>query len=289
MGGSSILWSNQDVEKSDGSYAIRASQPGKFYLNDANTPTAFLRDGALVFQKDSTYPYGGAFTAFVGWDTEEYSSKHIAPWRIIDTSAITSVTINEDAIPQSTYGLFRGCSNLRYASLPEGLKDIGEYMFYNTALEGIRLPSTITEIGDDAFSSSSHKAVMRDPLVIPDSVIRIGDNAFKWWEMTGLTLGSGVVEIGECAFYDNWRVSNVTIGKNVKRIGPSAFRRVAKSSSGCHFTFEDPNGWWVSKDENATSGIAVDVANGGDGLIDGYFQGTEWIEGTYFNYYWNKD
>jgi hypothetical protein len=104
-----------------------------------------------------------------------------------------------------------------------------------------------------------------------------------------LTLGSGVVEIGESAFFDSWRVSNVTIGKNVKRIGPAAFRNAGRSYGGCHFTFEDPNGWWVSQDENATSGIAVDVTNGGDGLIDGYLEGSQWHDGTYFNYYWNKD
>lgn len=51
---------------------------------------------------------------------------------------------------------------------------IDDSMFFNTALQSIKIPDTITSIGKNAFESCD--ALAR--LVIPDSVETIGDNAF---------------------------------------------------------------------------------------------------------------
>jgi hypothetical protein len=88
----------------------------------------------------------------------------------------------------------------------------------------ITIPSTLggyrtTTIVDYAFSSASVTSV-----IIPDSVLIIGDNAFySCSSLNFVTIGNGVRLIGNSAFYDCASLSSVTIGNNVTIIGDSAF------------------------------------------------------------------
>jgi hypothetical protein len=68
-------------------------------------------------------------------------------------------------------------------TLPEGLKTIGNYAFYQCF--------SLTEI------------------VIPDSVTSIGESAFcSCRAATTVTIGSGVTSIGSMAFYDCWELGD---------------------------------------------------------------------------------
>ena len=73
------------------------------------------------------------------------------------------------------------------------LTGIPEGMFGNCyALSSIEFPDTLQSIGKDAFISTSLTEV-----VIPNSVEKIGQNAFKYCaELTTVTIGSGVTTFG---------------------------------------------------------------------------------------------
>ena len=73
------------------------------------------------------------------------------------------------------YGVFSGCYHLTSITIPYGVKSIGAYAFFTSALTSIVIPNSVTSIGKDAFSLSSLTSI-----VIPDSVTSIENNAFRY-------------------------------------------------------------------------------------------------------------
>jgi hypothetical protein len=64
-------------------------------------------------------------------------------------------------------GMFTWCKNLQNVIIPEGVTEIGDYVFRGcSALTSITLPSTIEKIGESAFSGCSALTT----IVIPESV-----------------------------------------------------------------------------------------------------------------------
>jgi hypothetical protein len=97
---------------------------------------------------------------------------------------------------------------------------IGGYAFYGQqSLTNITIPSSVTKIGEWAFSNSALSVV-----TIPGSVADIGVNAFNsCYSLTSLTLSNGVGSIEAYAFYYCSRLTNVSILSSVTNIGTSAF------------------------------------------------------------------
>ena len=65
--------------------------------------------------------------------------------------------------------------------LNEGIVSVGDNAFTSISLIGLTLPSTLTTIGDSAFSCSYGSIDYDDyafDLIIPNSVTSIGSNAF---------------------------------------------------------------------------------------------------------------
>ena len=94
--------------------------------------------------------------------------------------------------------------------------------------EDLVIPSTyndlpVTRIGVEAFSFTSLVSV-----IIPDSVISIGERAFHNWNLsiespTSVVIGDSVTEIGDEAFRECDNLSNLVMGKSVQTIGDYAF------------------------------------------------------------------
>lgn len=94
-------------------------------------------------------------------------------------------------------------SNLTSISIPEGVKKIGNYTFYNcTSLTSITIPSGVTEIEKRAFSNCTNLT----SIIIPNSVHRIGEGAFaNCTSLTSIALpypaSYATISLGERAFY----------------------------------------------------------------------------------------
>ncbi len=159
--------------------------------------------------------------------------------------------------------VFRGCTSLEVATLPDTLETIGSGAFRNcTNLTEIALPATLKTVGAEAFRGCSKLATValgaeaqlqtigdsafegckllvsfRGPLnaleneetnafEIPASVTYIGANAFSGCEkLASLTIeeNSQLVTIGERAFNGCKLIAAIKIPAGVKKVGIGAF------------------------------------------------------------------
>lgn len=293
---STAMWSNQTIADENGVARLEAYEPEPFYLNDKTTATAFLYGNQLVFQSNSIPESGKTFTAFVGWDTARYANWNKAPWRRI-SSAIKYVTIDEDVVPAYTDYWFYNMGTLTSATLHGGLHEIGNYMFYKTKLASYNIPEGITRIGDYAYAQGDvPNSMYKKGVTIPASVKYIGERAFYLHDgITAVTM-LGVEEIGKYAFNSMSNLGVVRIPATTKRICPWAF--TSSGYAGASFygeivlEFAATDGWWVSKDPDATEGIAVAVStDGGENreLFASYMVGNVSTAGTYAGYYLNRN
>lgn len=69
---------------------------------------------------------------------------------------------------------FSSCTALKEAVFGKGLKRIGKWAFNDAPLQNLQLPSTVTEIGDRAFTLTEGFG----PIVLPDKLTGLGYNAF---------------------------------------------------------------------------------------------------------------
>ncbi|MBR5295628.1 MAG: leucine-rich repeat domain-containing protein, partial [Clostridia bacterium] len=81
------------------------------------------------------------------------------------------------------------------------------------------IPKGVTSVGKSAFYGC--KAL--NSVTIPASVKEIGESAFEWTGLTGVTIPSGVTSIGKKAFFWCFSLSSVTLSNSVTEIGDSAF------------------------------------------------------------------
>ncbi|MBQ6079118.1 MAG: leucine-rich repeat protein [Muribaculaceae bacterium] len=92
---------------------------------------------------------------------------------------------------------FYGCENLQVLSLNEGLTEIGRYaVCICHSLTSITLPETLTTIGEYAFYNSGLNSI-----VIPNSVTTIEQGTFEMCAgLESVVLGTGITDIGPSTF-----------------------------------------------------------------------------------------
>ena len=121
-------------------------------------------------------------------------------------------------IETATNTLVAGCKN---SLIPSSVTSIGDRAFSSCdGLTSIEIPNSVTSIGKYAFSSCDGLT----SIVIGNSVKSIGEGAFS--SCTGLTsieIGNSVKSIGYYAFSYCTGLTSIVIGNSVKSIGDRAF------------------------------------------------------------------
>ena len=179
---------------------------------------------------------------------QRYSGDIVIPSKIVYEGVTCNVTyIDREA--------FRFC-NLNSVTIPNSVREIGEFAFEHCSMTKINIPGSVKKIGDFAFSetqglTSVHitdlAAWCRIPfgtganplacahhlylngkkvtdLIIPMSITTIGRNTFEGCSMSSVKFHNDVTEIGEAAFLGCYNLKSVTLPPKVKSIDERAFR-----------------------------------------------------------------
>jgi len=179
-------------------------------------------------------------TKFVDLNLQGCTSTTIPDGRIENTW-------NGSTMTSTYYGAFVGC-RLTAITLPESVKTIGKYAFYNckrlaqltlpsglteirqgafgnnasgikSALQSVSLPAGLQIIGEHAFSSSGLTSI-----TIPGSVKDLNKNTFSsCGSLRSVVLEEGVENIGERVFYWSNHIQSVTLPSGLKTIGKESF------------------------------------------------------------------
>lgn len=117
---------------------------------------------------------------------------------------------------------FRDCKNITYATIPNGVTEIGSAAFRGcSSLLGVSIPSTVTTIGSSAFRYCTSLISVS----IPSGVTAISDYLFEdCTNLQQVTIPNTVTSIGGDSFHNCKSLTSITIPSSVTIIYIEAFR-----------------------------------------------------------------
>ena len=245
----------------------------------------------------------------------------IGTWAFYNCKSLAAITLPDHLTAIETR-TFSDCENLTAVVIPDGVTSIASAAFNEcSGLESITVPASVTSIDDSAFYNCSKLKTagpigsdtniqiefgeeipgiytsypllnanyglfsFLEEIIIPDTVRRIGDNAFALSRnLRNITLPDGVTSIGKDAFYYCYLLRSIVIPDSVSSIGERAFY-------GCSYLTDIsiPDGVISIGDSTfyscknlasvtipaTVTDISAKAFYGCSGLTDVYFRGTE--------------
>ena len=184
-------------------------QSGQEYLVDVTIPSSVKLVDAYAFYNNSTLT-----TLAI-----ESSNTELSESAFMGCEGITSLSLPAGlkTIPRNCF--FDLCA-LEELVIPEGVESIGQSAFGFGGFKNISFPSTLKEIGMQAFANCE----ALPSVALSGSVTKIGDNCFTSCTALASVNLNNVTEVGEFAFSDCSSLTNVESNK-LETIGASAFYR----------------------------------------------------------------
>ena len=167
-------------------------------------------------------------------------------WEELCGGLVNGTDIKEAVIPGTVKTIgsetFDGCKNLSKVTLPDGLETISSFAFSNCySLKQMTFPSSIKTVGQYAWTGTKLESVdfsgewtaipnymfkfcsQLRSIDIPDTVQKIGDEAFFDCGLTSVDIPGTVQVIGGSAFWGCDALEEVVISEGVNTIGMYAF------------------------------------------------------------------
>ena len=118
--------------------------------------------------------------------------------------------------------VFYNCPNLTTVILPNNATKLDDYMFYgNTSLTNVNIPTSLISIGSYAFYETGINNI-----TLPDTLTTISSSAFSGCtKLTSINIPDKVTTIGENAFYNCTNLTSVIVSENANyTLGQHAFQ-----------------------------------------------------------------
>ncbi|MBQ3127656.1 MAG: leucine-rich repeat domain-containing protein [Clostridia bacterium] len=148
----------------------------------------------------------------------DWTSDDDVPWSKCD-SYISTVTMDNGVENIGDYAFAFNSGGLNNIKLPDSITSIGDYAFYYSGLKSIDLPDSVISIGDCAFGHS-----FITEIEIPKNVTSIGEDTFAGcFNLESVIIPNGVTSIGDYAFSGCRNLKNTEIPDSVTSIGMYAF------------------------------------------------------------------
>ena len=137
-------------------------------------------------------------------------------------NATQTISASGELTASTVQSYYTEGDNIRVLKIAEGVTKIADNAFASNggAYAKIILPSTLIEIGDNAFSGCEHLIEME----IPEGVTSIGNSAFEGCRnLINLNIPESVTNIGKSAFSGCENLKSMNIPEGVKKIGNDTF------------------------------------------------------------------
>lgn len=184
-----------------------------------------------------------------------------------DSNGDGELSTEEAAAVTSLGTVFRGNTSIDTfdeLSYFTGLTAIGDYAFNASSLRKVTLPSSVTELGENAFCGTKLSGELR----VPGTVKNIGNYAFyACTQLTAVILEEGVETVGYYCFSGSIRT--LSLPSTLKYIGPMAIDPYvnAGSSSGIFLPEGDLYVYVHSDTPAAINAFAFYYLNGAGHLV----------------------
>ncbi len=98
------------------------------------------------------------------------------------------------------------CSNLETALIEYGVQEIGDYAFGFTDIKKVIIPRSVKRVGNGAFKGAHITSV-----VIENGTVEIGDDAFQYTPLKKIVLPASIKSIGDKALFSEWEPRKVVV------------------------------------------------------------------------------
>ena len=143
----------------------------------------------------------------------------------INNSAIVSVDISACTFTEVPAGAFSGCWALTAVKLPSTVTMIGDAAFTGVAFTSFTIPSTVTSIGTGLFQGTPYLTSVTFPSGITTLPVGIfNSSGIQTYNFPTITA------IGEYAFYGCYNMKAITLPSIVTSIGINAFESAGLTS-----------------------------------------------------------